>query len=101
MQMSSAIAADVRKQLADLLPGFAEFLELYAAGRSRSARLPCSCAICWPLVNDSGMALPCISASFGLVVEGFQVRRSARLIQEDDALGLGRMMQRIHHAARC
>ena len=27
---------------------------------------PCSWAICWPLVNDSGIGLPCISASFGL-----------------------------------
>ena len=36
-----------------------------------------------------------------LVVEGLQVRRAARLIEEDDALGLGRMMQRIDRAARC
>ena len=34
----------------------------------------------------------------GLVVECFQVRRAAGLIEEDDALSLGRMMQRIDHA---
>ena len=33
-----------------------------------------------------------------LVVEGLEVRRSAGLIEEDDALGLGGMMQRIDDA---
>ena len=34
----------------------------------------------------------------GFVVEGFQVRRAAGLVEEDDALGLGGVMQRVDHA---
>ena len=82
-------AADVRKQLADLLAGFAELLEVVLRSEADQLRLPCSCAICWPLVNDSGMGLPFIFGELGLVVEGFQMRRAAGLIEEDDALGFG------------
>ena len=35
-------------------------------GAKQMSSFPCSWAICWPLVIDSGMGLPCISASLGL-----------------------------------
>ena len=35
-------------------------------GAKQLSFLPCSWAIGWPLVSDSGIGLPCISASFGL-----------------------------------
>ncbi len=37
---------------------------------------------------------------FWFVVESLQVRRAAGLIKKNDALRLGRVMQRIHNAAR-
>src|ERR1017187_9047142 len=35
-------------------------------GPKHTSGRPWSCAICWPLVIDSGIVLPCISRSFGL-----------------------------------
>ena len=47
-------------------PDLPYFLNVDAAGRSTFSFCPWSWAIGWPLVNDSGIGWPCISASFGL-----------------------------------
>ena len=56
---------DVREQVGDFLARFAVLLEL-ARRPAGLQRVFCSCASCWPLVNDSGNGLPCSSFSFGL-----------------------------------
>ena len=59
-------AADMREQFAHLLARFAEGLEAVLRPEADQLLCPASCAICWPLVKDSGMGLPFISASLGL-----------------------------------
>ena len=47
-------------------PDLPHLLEGVLRRQAASASAPCSWAIGWPLVNDSGIGLPFISASFGL-----------------------------------
>ena len=61
---------------------------------------PCSCAIGWPLVNDSGIGWPCRFVELRLVVEQLEVRRPAGQVEVDDPLRLRREVQRAHDAGR-
>ena len=99
MQMSSAIAGDVRQELADLLPRLAMLRELELRPKALNSFAPCSCAIGCPLVNDSGIGWPSISASFGLWIERFEMRRPARHVEKDHPFHLGGMMQRMDRPA--
>ena len=45
-----------------------------------------------------GHGLATLIAEFGLVVESLQMRGAARLVEENDALGFGRMVQGIDDA---
>ncbi len=90
--------AEVGKQLANLLPRLAEPLE--AELRREAIQLR-------PLKLGDRLALGerlrhRLAVEFGqlrLVVEGFQVRRPARLVEPDHPLCLGRKVQRIDHSA--
>ena len=74
------------QEVADPLPALAVLSRTASSAPGTSSSLPCNCAIGWPLVNDSGIGLPSSSGQLGLVVERFQVRRSARHAEKDDAL---------------
>ena len=92
-------AGDVREEVGDLLAR----LPVLAGSRTNGPRafrtVFCSCASCWPLVNDSGKGWPWSSLELGLVVEGLEVRRAAGHAEVDDALGLDREMRRAHDPA--
>ena len=82
-------AADVREQLADLLAGLAELLEAVLraeADQLLALQLRDLLALGERLRHRLAVHL----GELGLVVEGFEVRRAAGLVEEDDALGLGR-----------
>ena len=81
-------AADVGEQRADLLAGFAEFLERMLGAEADEA-LALQLGDLLPLGEGVRHGLAAQFGELGLVVEGFQVRRAAGLIEEDDALGLG------------
>ena len=65
MQMSSATLPMCGNSSQISCPDLPNFLKP-CCGPKQISFWPCSCAICCPLVNDSGIGLPCISASFGL-----------------------------------
>ena len=87
--------ADVREQLQISCPLLPNFWKANC-GAKQVSLAPWSWAMGWPLVNDSGMGWPWSCGQLGLVVEGFQVRRPAGLVQPDHPLGLGGEVERIH-----
>ena len=92
-------AADIRKVLADLGLAFGEALELELRSEA-DQRTPLKLRDLLSLRERFRHALAVHLRELRFVVEGFQMRRPARLIEEDDAPCLGRVMQRVHHAAR-
>ena len=65
MQSSSETLLRCGKMLLISWPDLPYFAKGYC-GPKQLSFWPWSWAICWPVVNDSGIGLPCISASFGL-----------------------------------
>jgi hypothetical protein len=65
MQMSSEIAPMFGNSAEICCPLLPNFLNS-ACGAKHLSAWPWSCAMGWPLVNDSGIGLPDISASLGL-----------------------------------
>ena len=97
MQMSSATDAEVRKDLADLLPDSPNFLKACCGPKQLSF-----CALelgdRLALGERLGHRLAVHLRQLRLVVERFEVRRAAGHVEVDDALGLGRDVQRVDDA---
>src|ERR1700680_253548 len=91
-------AADVRKQLAYLLSRFAELLEAILRTET-DERFALQLRDLLPLGERFRHLLLMHLGEFGFVVKRLQMRWAARLIEEDDPLRLGSMMQRIDYTA--
>ncbi len=90
-------AADVGEERADLLSGFAEFLEgMLGAEAGEALALQLGDLLAGG--KGIGHGLAGHFGELGFVVEGFEVGGAARLIEEDDALGFGGMMERVDDA---
>ncbi len=92
-------AAHVRKQRAHLLAGLAELAEGVLRPEARQfAALKLRDLLTLGERFRHGLVMH--GRQLRLIVEGLQMRRAARLVEEDDPLRLGRMMQRIDRAVR-
>ena len=65
MQISSATEPSFGKSSDISTPPFPQRRK-GCCGAKQVSLAPCSCAIGWPFVNDSGIGWPCISPSLGL-----------------------------------
>ena len=87
MQMSSSTEPMCGNSSQISAPHLPNFLKLHCGPKHFSC-CPCSCASCWPLVNDFGHRLAVQLGELRLVIERLQVRRAAGHGQPDDALRL-------------
>src|SRR5262249_41996680 len=93
-------AADLREQLADFLAGFPEFFECVLGTEAEKLRV----LKLRDLLAPGERFRHRLAVHFGelwFVVEGFEVRRSAGLIEKNHALRLRGVMQGIDDASRC
>ena len=89
----------MREEFADLLAGFAIGLE--AVLRAEALQLlALQLRDLLTLREAFGHRLRIHGQQLRLVIESLQVRRPACLVQEDDALGLGREVERVHGSER-
>ncbi len=92
-------AAHARKQVAQHLAGLAEALEFVRrAEADQLLALELSDLLALGKGIRHGLAIH--FGEFRLVVEGFEMRWPAGLVEKDDALGLGREIERIDDAFR-
>ncbi len=83
--------AGVRQEVAVFDAGLAVFLEVgERAGERERGLIAAHARQALPLTNRIGKRLKVAFTQQGLGVEGFELRRAARLEEVDDALGLGR-----------
>src|SRR6185436_19324038 len=85
-------------QLAHPLPGFPERLKLMLRPKA-DERLALQLRNLLPFGERIRHGLAMHFGEFRFVVERLNMRRPARLIEKNHALGFSRMMQRLHHAA--
>ena len=100
MQISSATLPMCGNNEHISWPGFAELLERMLRAEAGQA-LALELRDLLPGGEGVRHGLAGHLGELGFVVEGFQMRGAAGLIEEDDALSLGRMMQGVDHARGC
>ena len=97
MQMSSAIAGDVRERSEISWPESPCLWNSTNGPRALSTE-PCNCASCCPFVNDSGNGWPSSRFSSGFQSKRLELRRPARHAEVDDPLRLDREVWRLDDA---